>query len=135
MDTNIVTARMDIQANPASTVSSGCPIGLLTGKCIIDTDYLNLITRCKILSFRAFCTVLMFSNHFLTCLASSGISISYEKAGDWPNKNRTSTVQKLEKSCLFFKLLELTALVSGKITSVYCQIFEILGQKRHFFVI
>ena len=25
------------------------------------------------------------------------------------------------------------ALVSGKITSVFCQILEILGQKRHFF--
>ena len=42
---------------------------------------------------------------------------------------------KLEKSCSFFKLLDLTALVSGKITFVYCQILEILGQKRHFFTI
>ena len=28
---------------------------------------------------------------------------------------------------VYFKLLDLTALVSGKITSVYCQILEILG--------
>ena len=62
-------------------------------------------------------------------------SICYEKAGDWPNKNRNFAVQNKKKSCLYFKLLDLTALVSGKITSVYCQIFEILGQKRHFFAI
>ena len=35
---------------------------------------------------------------------------------------------KLEKSCLFFKLLDLTALVSDKINSVYCQVLDILGQ-------
>ena len=39
---------------------------------------------------------------------------------------------KLEKSCLFFKLLDLTALVSGKITSVNCQILEILRQNVTF---
>ena len=42
---------------------------------------------------------------------------------------------KLEKNCLFFKLLDLTAFVSGKITSVYCHILEIFGAKRHFFAI
>ena len=40
---------------------------------------------------------------------------------------------KLEMSCLFFKFLDSTALVSGKITSVYCLVLEILGQKCHFF--
>ena len=42
---------------------------------------------------------------------------------------------KIRKKLFIFKLLDLTALVYGKITSVYCQIFEILGQKRHFFAI
>ena len=42
---------------------------------------------------------------------------------------------KIRKKLFIFRLLALTALVSGKITSVYCQILEILGQKRHFFAI
>ena len=47
---------------------------------------------------------------------------------------RTEISTKLAKSCLFFKveLSDLTALISGKITSVYCLFLEILGQKCHF---
>ena len=57
-----------------------------------------------------------------------------ERRGNGPIRPKFHRT-KLEKSCSFFKLLDLTALVSGKITSVYCQILEILGQKRHFFAI
>ena len=61
------------------------------------------------------------------------ISICYEKAWDWPNKYRNCTVENEKKVVfLFFKLLDLTAFVSGKITSVYSPIMEILGQKVTF---
>ena len=51
---------------------------------------------------------------------ASSIKHLLRKGRDVPSKNRNFTV---EKGYLFFKLLDLTALVSGKIASVYLSIF------------
>ena len=57
------------------------------------------------------------------------------KGGEFGTIRAEISPYKIRKSCLLFKLLDLTALVSGKITSIYCQILDILGQKRHLFAI
>ena len=62
-------------------------------------------------------------------------STCYEKAWDWQIRTEISPYKIRKKDVFFSKLLDLTAFVSGKITSVYCQILEILGQKRHFLAI
>ena len=54
--------------------------------------------------------------------------------GMCPKRTEMST-SKIRNKLLIFKLLDLTALVAGKITSVYCLIFDILGQNVIFFAI
>ena len=49
-----------------------------------------------------------------------------------PIRAEMSTHKHLEK-CIY--LLFVPSLVSDKITSIYCLILEILGQKCHFFTI
>ena len=60
------------------------------------------------------------------------ISICYEKARDWPNKNRNFTVQNWKKSCLFSKLLDLTALYLAKLLLYIAQFWRFWGKNVTF---
>ena len=71
-------------------------------------------------------------NNLLMSLWKASVT---KRRGIGPIRTEISPYKIRKKKCLFFKLLDLTAFVSGKITSVYCQIWKILGQKRHFFAI
>ena len=51
------------------------------------------------------------------------------------NTPRMCQIRTEISTCKYSKLLYLRALASGKITSVYCQILEILGQKCCVFAI